>query len=187
MVLTRTRERDVLGHSALRPDGAAKVKGDFAFSSDLWAENMLWGATLRSPHPHARIVSIDLSKAWKVTGVEAIITAADVPGQITYGLISEDQPVFAFDVVRYMGEPIAAIAANGHAGRLPHIGNTGNTGWIALSHALGLRNVAHLRRCWALLICARCLGLGGGFILDGGAGLAGGLPIDAGLAIIGHG
>jgi len=83
--------------------------------------------------------------------------------------------------------PIAAIAANGHAGRLPHIGNTGNTGWIALGNALRLRNVAHLRRCWALLICARCLGLGGGFILDGGAGLAGGLPIDAGLAIIGHG
>ncbi len=112
MVLTKTRQRDVLGHSALRPDGTAKVKGDFAFSSDLWAENMLWGATLRSPHPHARIVSIDLSKAWKVTGVEAIITAADVPGQLTYGLISEDQPVFAFDVVRYMGEPIAAVAAD---------------------------------------------------------------------------
>ena len=112
MVLTKTRQRDVLGHSALRPDGSAKVKGDFAFSSDLWAENMLWGATLRSPHPHARIVSIDLSKAWKVTGVEAIITASDVPGQLTYGLISEDQPVFAFDVVRYMGEPIAAVAAD---------------------------------------------------------------------------
>ena len=112
MVLTKTRHRDVLGHSALRPDGTAKVKGDFAFSSDLWAENMLWGATLRSPHPHARIVSIDLSKAWKVTGVEAIITASDVPGQLTYGLISEDQPVFAFDVVRYMGEPIAAVAAD---------------------------------------------------------------------------
>jgi xanthine dehydrogenase D subunit len=44
--------------------------------------------------------------------VEAIITASDVPGQLTYGLISEDQPVFAFDVVRYMGEPIAAVAAD---------------------------------------------------------------------------
>ena len=47
-----------------------------------------------------------------MTGVEAIITASDVPGQLTYGLISEDQPVFAFDVVRYMGEPIAAVAAD---------------------------------------------------------------------------
>ena len=111
MTLTRTR-RDVLGSSALRPDGAAKVRGDFAFTSDLNAENMLWGATLRSPHAHARIISIDFSEAWKITGVETIITADDVPGIPTYGLISQDQPVFARDVVRYMGEPIAAVAAD---------------------------------------------------------------------------
>jgi hypothetical protein len=58
---------------------------------------------------------------------------------------------------------------------------------MALGNALRLRNVPHMRRCWAPLMGARCLGLGGGFILDGGAGLAGGLPIDAGMAIIGHG
>ena len=62
--------------------------------------------------PYARIVRIDVSKAWKVSGVEAIITAEDVPGQPTYGLISQDQPVFARDVVRYMGEPVAAVAAD---------------------------------------------------------------------------
>ncbi len=111
MTTVKTR-RDVLGTSALRPDGAAKVKGDFAFTSDLNAENMLWGATLRSPHAHARILSIDLSEAWKIAGVEAVITAEDVPGLPTYGLISQDQPVFARDVVRYMGEPIAAVAAD---------------------------------------------------------------------------
>jgi xanthine dehydrogenase D subunit len=105
-------KRDVLGTSSLRPDGAAKVKGDFAFTSDLHAENMLWGATLRSPHPHARIVSIDTSAAWKIAGVECVVTADDVPGQLTYGLISSDQPVFAKDIVRYMGEPIAAVAAD---------------------------------------------------------------------------
>lgn len=105
-------KRDVLGTSAKRPDGDAKVKGDFSFTSDMWADNMLWGATLRSPHPYARIVSIDLSEALKVDGVEAIVTADDVPGQLTYGLISSDQPVFARDVVRYMGEPIAAVAAD---------------------------------------------------------------------------
>ncbi|MFM9226827.1 MAG: xanthine dehydrogenase subunit D [Actinomycetota bacterium] len=104
--------RDVLGTNALRPDGAAKVKGEFAFSSDMWAENMLWGATLRSPHPRARIVSIDVSAAWKIAGVETVVTADDVPGQLTYGLISEDQPVFARGEVRYMGEPIAAVAAD---------------------------------------------------------------------------
>lgn len=111
-ISTRRRQRDTLGTSALRPDGAAKVRGEFAFSSDLWAENMLWGATLRSPHPYARIVSIDPSDAWKIAGVETIVTADDVPGQLTYGLISEDQPVFARDVVRYMGEPVAAVAAD---------------------------------------------------------------------------
>jgi hypothetical protein len=63
---------------------------------------------LRSPHPYARIVSIDLAAAWKIDGVDAIITAADVPGTPTYGLISQDQPVFAADVVRYVGEPVAA-------------------------------------------------------------------------------
>ena len=111
MSAIKTR-REVLGTSALRPDGAAKVRGDFLFTSDLHAENMLWGATLRSPHAHARIISIDTTEAWKISGVEAIITADDVPGSPTYGLISQDQPVFARDVVRYMGEPIAAVAAD---------------------------------------------------------------------------
>ena len=106
------RERNVLGSSALRPDGGAKVRGEFSFSSDMWAENMLWGATLRSPHPHARIVSIDVSKALTIAGVSCVITADDVPGKATYGLIESDQPVFARDVVRYMGEPIAAVAAD---------------------------------------------------------------------------
>ena len=109
---TATRSRNVLGTSALRPDGAAKVSGSFSFSSDMWAENMLWGATLRSPHPHARILSIDVSGALAIAGVSCVITADDVPGKPTYGLISSDQPVFARDVVRYMGEPIAAVAAD---------------------------------------------------------------------------
>ena len=109
---TSMRSRDVLGTSALRPDGVAKVTGEFSFSSDMRAENMLWGATLRSPHPYARITSIDTTKALLIAGVHAIITAEDVPGKLTYGLISSDQPVFAKDVVRYMGEPIAAVAAD---------------------------------------------------------------------------
>lgn len=110
----RSLRSGVLGTNAPRPDGVAKVQGGFAFSNDMWAENMLWGATLRSPHPFARLVSIDLSKAWKIDGVEAIVTAEDVPGKPTYGLISSDQPVFAAvgDVVRYAGEPIAAVAAD---------------------------------------------------------------------------
>ncbi len=103
-----------LGTNASRPDGIPKVSGRFAFSSDMWAEHMLWGATLRSPHPYARVLSIDLSRAWQIDGVEAIVTAEDVPGQLTYGLIMSDQPVFApvGDCVRYMGEPLAAVAAD---------------------------------------------------------------------------
>lgn len=109
-----TIRRGTLGTSALRPDAPAKVQGRFAFSSDLWAENALWGATLRSPHPRARIRSIDVSGAWKIPGVEAVLTASDVPGLNGYGLIVADQPVFAPEgsEVRYAGQPVAAVAAD---------------------------------------------------------------------------
>ena len=101
-----------LGDSARRPDAGPKVQGRFSFSSDAWATNMLWGATLRSTHAHARIVSIDVSAALAINGVSCVLTADDVPGKPTYGLIDADQPVFARDVVRYVGEPLAAVAAD---------------------------------------------------------------------------
>jgi xanthine dehydrogenase D subunit len=100
-----------LGSSITRPDGGPKVDGTFAFAGDLHADDMLWGRTLRSPHPHARIVRMDFSAAWKIAGVECIVTADDVPGKLHYGLIESDQPVFARDVVRFHGEPVAAVAA----------------------------------------------------------------------------
>ncbi len=111
------RPADIARHGALgtsppRPDGIEKVQGTFEFSSDISADGCLWGATLRSPHPHARIVAIDPAGAWQIDGVHAVITADDVPGQMNYGLISQDQPVFASDVVRYVGEPVAAVAAD---------------------------------------------------------------------------
>ena len=113
MADTRTAERGGrVGESVLRPDGIPKVRGAFAYSSDLWAEGMLWGATLRSPHPSARIRSIDLAPAWQTPGVRAVVTADDVPGSAFYGLEDYDQPVFASEVVRYAGEPIAAVAAD---------------------------------------------------------------------------
>lgn len=101
-----------VGESASRPDGIPKVQGKFAYSSDLWAEGMLWGHTRRSPHPSARIVSIDIGPALRIPGVEAVLTADDVPGRATFGLEIPDQPVFASDVVRYEGEPIACVAAD---------------------------------------------------------------------------
>ncbi|MCA1189091.1 MULTISPECIES: xanthine dehydrogenase subunit D [unclassified Saccharopolyspora] len=100
-----------IGESPLRPDGTLKVRGEFAYSSDLWAEHMLWGATLRSPHPHARITSIDVTAALRLPGVRAVLTAADVPGRNRYGVKQQDQPVLAEDVVRYRGEAVALVAA----------------------------------------------------------------------------
>lgn len=101
-----------IGEAVRRPDGRAKTTGEFAYSSDLFAEGMLWGATLRSPHAAARILTIDVSRASSIPGVRAVITADDVPGCPCFGLESADQPVFARDVVRYCGEPIAAVAAD---------------------------------------------------------------------------
>ena len=101
-----------IGESVRRPDGIPKVKGDFAYSSDLWADGMLWGATLRSPHPRARIRELNIAPALALPGVHAILTHEDVPGRKVYGLEVADQPVLAWDQVRYQGEPIAIVAAD---------------------------------------------------------------------------
>jgi xanthine dehydrogenase D subunit len=107
----RGEVRDGIGTTVDRPDGTPKVSGGFAFSSDLHHDRMLWGRTLRSPHAHARIRSIDTSKAAAMPGVVCVLTADDVPGNPNYGLEHTDQPVFARDVVRYHGEAVAAVAA----------------------------------------------------------------------------
>ena len=103
--------RGRIGETVERFDGAPKVSGQFAYSSDLNVPGMLHGATLRSPHAHARILSIDISKAVALPGVHAVLTHADVPGAKTYGLEFADQPVLAIDRVRYHGEPVAVVAA----------------------------------------------------------------------------
>ena len=101
-----------IGDSPVRADGNLKVTGEFAYSSDLFMDGMVWGVTLRSPHPHARIVSIDIGPALSTPGVHAVLTAADVPGLNAVGLEHLDQPVLAVDVVRYQGEPVALVAAD---------------------------------------------------------------------------
>jgi CO/xanthine dehydrogenase Mo-binding subunit len=100
-----------VGESVVRVDGVPKVTGEFAYSSDLHDAGMLWGHTVRSPHAHARIRSIDVSEALASAGVHAVLTHEDVPGQKTYGLEFPDQPVLAIDRVRYFGEPVALVAA----------------------------------------------------------------------------
>jgi CO/xanthine dehydrogenase Mo-binding subunit len=101
-----------VGESPRRPDGALKVKGEFAYSSDLWVEGMLWGVTVRSPHPRARIRGIEVARALALPGVAAVLTAEDVPGRKTYGLEIPDQPVLAWDDVRHQGEAVAIVAAD---------------------------------------------------------------------------
>jgi xanthine dehydrogenase D subunit len=101
-----------VGASPLRPDGTPKVTGEFAYASDLWMDGMLWGVTLRSPHPYARIDFIEIGEALATPGVHAVLTHEDVPGSKYYGLEIADQPVLAIDVVRYHGEPVALVAAD---------------------------------------------------------------------------
>ena len=101
-----------VGEAVTRPDAALKTRGDFPYSSDLQVEGMLWGTTARSPHPYARILSIDTAEARSMPGVLAVLTHKDVPGRNAYGLEIADQPVIADDVARYWGEAVALVAAD---------------------------------------------------------------------------
>jgi xanthine dehydrogenase D subunit len=108
-----SRTRGGIGESTLRPDGTLKVNGEFAYASDLWHEDMLWGFTLRSPHAHAEIKSIDTSKALAQAGVYAVLTYDDLPAETkNYGLEIHDTPVLAHGRVRHHGEPVALVAAD---------------------------------------------------------------------------
>ncbi|GAB2720702.1 xanthine dehydrogenase subunit D [Kitasatospora kifunensis] len=107
-----TGSTDGIGGSPLRPDGTLKVRGEFAYSSDMWHEDMLWGMALRSPHPRANILSVDIAEALKTPGVYAVLTHEDIPGSKYYGLEIQDQPALAIDKVRYHGEAIALVAAD---------------------------------------------------------------------------
>ncbi|GAA1678301.1 xanthine dehydrogenase subunit D [Glycomyces endophyticus] len=101
----------VVGQSPIRPEAEAKVNGAFDYASDLAFPGMLWGHTVRSPHPKALIRSVDTAAALALPGVAAVLTAADVPGKLHYGLIEADQPVLARDRVNYQGEAVAIVAA----------------------------------------------------------------------------
>ena len=93
-----------VGASPRRPDGTLKVTGQFAYGSDMWLDDMIWGVTLRSPHPYARITSVQTGAALATPGVLAVLTHSDVPGANRCGLELADQPVLAEDVVRYQGD-----------------------------------------------------------------------------------
>ncbi|MFF2199761.1 xanthine dehydrogenase family protein molybdopterin-binding subunit [Streptomyces sp. NPDC058145] len=108
-----SQTRGGVGESTLRPDGTLKVTGEFAYSSDMWHEDMLWGQILRSTVAHAEIVSIDTSEALALPGVYAVMTYDDLPTAVrNYGLEIQDTPVLAHGKVRHHGEPVAIVAAD---------------------------------------------------------------------------
>ena len=103
-------EFKVIGTAVPRGEGSGKVSGQTVYAADLKLANLLWAKILRSPHPHARIRRVDVSKALKVRGVHAIITGADVKGHLI-GKQIRDLPVLCWDKVRFIGDRVAAVAA----------------------------------------------------------------------------
>lgn len=95
----------------LRPDGPDKVSGKLRYLTDLALPGMLIGKVLRSREPHAFILDIRTDKARAVPGVIAVITHLDVPGLNAFGIVNPDQPVFCGERVRYIGDAVAAVAA----------------------------------------------------------------------------
>jgi len=105
-------EFSVIGERLPRVDAREKVTGEAKYAADYSLPDMLWCKLLRSPHPHARILNIDTSKAEKLPGVKAVVTGKDFGGW-TWGWMpaTRDEPPLAVDKVRYMAEAVAGIAA----------------------------------------------------------------------------
>lgn len=101
-----------VGRPLPRPDAVEKVTGAAKYTDDYTFPGMLYGATKRAGVPHARIVSIDTSKAAALEGVQAVLTAEDIPGDKHHGLIYNDWPVLCYEKVRYVGDAVAIVAAD---------------------------------------------------------------------------
>lgn len=103
----------VVNHSVPRRDGVAKVTGRALYVSDVNLPGMAYAKVSRSPYAHAKILSIDTSKAAKRPGVYAVVTGNDLEGiNPYYGHAVKDHPLLAIEKVRYAGEPVAAVAAD---------------------------------------------------------------------------
>src|SRR5438128_8088447 len=105
-----TQARRIVGRSVPRMDAPGKVTGTAVYAADFSLPGMLYGKVFRSHEPHARLVRIDASRAARLRGVRAVITAADVP-DVRYGGSVRDERVFARERIRFAGQPLAAIAA----------------------------------------------------------------------------
>lgn len=105
------KDFSVIGKKVIRKDALDKVLGKAKFSADISLPGMLQVKVLRSQVPHAEIIRIDTAKAAALPGVHAVLTAKDVPGSNTHGIIVKDEPVLAGEKVRKIGEPLAVVAA----------------------------------------------------------------------------
>jgi len=101
----------LIGASVPRPDAVDKVRGEARYVDDLVLPGMLHLAIVRSPHPHARVGKIDARAALARSDVVSVLTSEDVPGENTVHVIYDDQPALAEGIVRYVGEPVALVAA----------------------------------------------------------------------------
>jgi len=106
----RRRQMRLVGQPAERVEADQKTTGAALFGADVTMPGMLYGKILRSPYPHARILSVDTSRAEALSGVMAVASAADTPGNL-FGMIMPDETVFATGKVRYMKQPVIAVAA----------------------------------------------------------------------------
>ena len=103
-----------IGVDVARADGPAKIRGAAQYTADVELPGMVYAKALRSTYPHARLVRVDAGRAQKLPGVVAVLTRDDLKGKNMYfGPVVKDQPVVAIDRVRYAGEVIAAVAAEG--------------------------------------------------------------------------
>jgi CO/xanthine dehydrogenase Mo-binding subunit len=100
----------IVGAPVLRAEGPDKVAGRCIYTADVKLPGLLWGKVLRSPHPHARIGRIDASRARQVPGVRAVITGPEIPNRFV-GKMIRDMPVLCWDVARFVGDRVAAVAA----------------------------------------------------------------------------
>jgi CO/xanthine dehydrogenase Mo-binding subunit len=105
-----SKKYSIVGKASSRVDGAAKVSGKARYTADRMPDWIVWGKVLRSSLPHARIVHIDVSKARKLPGVLAVLTGTDVPSRL-FGRQLRDMPILAKERVRFVGEKVAAVAA----------------------------------------------------------------------------
>jgi 4-hydroxybenzoyl-CoA reductase alpha subunit len=104
-------ERRVIGKALRKLDATSKVTGATIFADDLMLPRMLFAKLLRSPHPHARIVRVDATRAAAAPGVKAVLTGRDLPTPFGILPVSQDEHALALDKVRFIGDPVAAVAA----------------------------------------------------------------------------